>query len=109
LRFKIYVSILKSIYSKTGNTNSNVNNILPTNRWINGTVELDIKIIFMALCKSHTKQLGIVTTSYTIYIQHYATKRTKDIIIQSKLQLYTKNIIDTKTDKEKKQINTKKK
>ena len=44
-RYKIYYSILKSFYSRIGNLSSNINNILPINRWINREVKLDIKTV----------------------------------------------------------------
>ena len=44
-RYKIYYSILKSLYSKMGNLSSNINSILPINRWTNREVKLNIRIV----------------------------------------------------------------
>ena len=44
-RYKIYYSILKSLYSRTGNLSGNINSILSINRWINKESKLDIGTI----------------------------------------------------------------
>ena len=41
----IYYNILKSLYGRTGNLSSNIDNILPINRQINREVKLDIKAV----------------------------------------------------------------
>ena len=43
---KIYCNILKSLYGKIGNLNSNINSILSINRRTNREVKLDIKTVF---------------------------------------------------------------
>ena len=45
LRLKVCNSILKSLYSKTRNPNSDFNGILPINRQTNKETELDIKTV----------------------------------------------------------------
>ena len=80
-RFKICVSILGSIYSKTKNISNNVNSILFANKQINREIESDIGIVFMILRQLCTEQLGIIVISCIVYIQHYTTRGTEDIII----------------------------
>ena len=41
-RYKIYYSILKSLYGRTRNLGSNINSLLFINRWANGEVKLDV-------------------------------------------------------------------
>ena len=103
MRSKIHVNVLGMFYSKTKNTNSNINSILPVNGWANKIVELDIKVIFIVLYKLCIKQLGIITTSHTVCVQHNTTKGNWDVTVQGKLRIHTKNIIDTKIGKEDKQ------
>ena len=57
-----------NIYSKTNDTNSNIDSILSTNKWINKMVEPDIGTVFEILCQLHTEQLGIIVASYIVYI-----------------------------------------
>ena len=51
LRPEVCSSILGSLYSKTGNLNGDFDGILFINRWINGMIELDVRIVFMSLCQ----------------------------------------------------------
>ena len=44
-RHKIYYSILESFYSRIWNLSSNINSLLPTNRWLDREVKLDIRVI----------------------------------------------------------------
>ena len=44
-RHEIYYNILKSFYSRTGNLSSNIDSILPINRYINREVKLDIRTV----------------------------------------------------------------
>ena len=48
-RYQIYCSILGSLYSRIRNLSSNINSILPTNRWINKEVKLDIRAVLQVL------------------------------------------------------------
>ncbi len=68
LRPEICIGILGVLYSKTKNTNSNINNILSIDRWINKTIELDVRAVFILLYQSRIEQLGIVVTSYIVCI-----------------------------------------
>ena len=66
--FKVCVSILGVFYSKIRNEDSNINSILLINKRVNKTVESDIGAVPMALYKSYTEQLGIIITSYIVYV-----------------------------------------
>src|SRR6266702_2940339 len=68
LRPKVYNGILKGLYSKIKNLNGDFNSILPINRQTNKETEPDIKIIFITLRQLCTEKLGIITTSYIVYI-----------------------------------------
>ena len=56
------------LYSKTKNINSDINSILSTNKWIDGTIKLDIGAVFTVLCNLCIEQLGIVIISCIVYI-----------------------------------------
>ena len=68
LRPKVRGNILGSLYGKTRNPNSNFNGISPINGQTNGETELNIRTVFITLHQLHTEQLGIIITSYTVYI-----------------------------------------
>src|SRR6266571_1884197 len=67
-RPKVRGSILGSLYSKARNPNGDFNNILPTNRQINGTTKPDTRIVPMTLRQLRTEQLGIIIINYTVCI-----------------------------------------
>ena len=52
LRSEVRVRILGNLYSRIRNLYSNVNSILPIDRWINGETKLDTRIVSKALYKS---------------------------------------------------------
>ena len=81
LRPEVCNSILGNIHSKTRDLNGDFNSILFVNRQTNKETKLDIKIIPTILRQLYTKQLGIVTTSYIVRIQHNTTRRNQDVII----------------------------
>ena len=81
LRPKVCISVLGILYSKTKNIDNDINSIPSINGQTNKTVKPDIGTVFTTLYKSCIEQLGIVVTSYIIYIQHYTAKKTKDITI----------------------------
>ncbi len=56
------------LYSKTKNTNGNINSILSINGRINKIVELDIGAVLIILYKPCIKQLGIIITNGIICI-----------------------------------------
>ena len=68
LRPKVCGSILGGLYSKTKDLNSNFNSILSINKQINRKTEPDVRTVFTTLCQLHTEQLGIIVTSYIVYI-----------------------------------------
>ncbi len=68
LRPKVRSSILGSLYGKAKDLNNNLNGISPTNGRINKEVKPDIRIVPITLRQLHIKQLGIIVTSYTVYI-----------------------------------------
>ena len=49
LGFKVCISILGMLYSKTKNINNDINSILFIDGWIDKMVELDIGAVFMSL------------------------------------------------------------
>ena len=70
-----------SILGRIRGLSSNINYILPTDRWLNREIKLNTRTVSKALCQLHTKQLGIVITSYIVYIQCNTIKRNGNITI----------------------------
>ena len=44
-RYKIYYKILKNLYSRIENLSSNINSILPIDRWIDKKIKLNTKTV----------------------------------------------------------------
>ena len=81
MRPKVCINVLEMLYNKTKNINSNIDSILSIDRQINKMVKSDIRAVFALLCQLYIKQLGIVITSYIVYIQRYTIKRVENITI----------------------------
>jgi hypothetical protein len=79
LRFIIV--FLGNVYSTIRDIYSNINSILPINRWLNRETKLDIRIVFITLYELYIEQLGGIIINNIVYIKYNTIRRTRNITI----------------------------